>query len=71
MGLGESVQRGRISSTVTGTIATNLAPLCRRHHRAKTATVWKYERLADGSYWWQGPHGQSALVTRSGALTLP
>ena len=28
----------------------NLAPLCRRHHRAKTFTGWTYERARDGTY---------------------
>lgn len=33
----------------------NLAPLCRRHHRAKTSPRWRYERLPDGSYRWHAP----------------
>jgi len=41
-----------------------LAPLCRRHHRAKTAGRWGYRREPDGSYTWQGPHGLSFTVTR-------
>ena len=28
----------------------NLAPLCRRHHRAKTFTGWTYQRARDGTY---------------------
>ena len=28
----------------------NLAPLCRRHHRAKTTGRWQYRRLPDGTY---------------------
>ena len=28
----------------------NLAPLCRRHHRAKTFTSWHYERARDGTH---------------------
>ncbi len=33
----------------------NLAPLCRRHHRAKTSGRWTYQRLPDGTYTWTGP----------------
>ena len=35
----------------------NLAPLCRRHHRAKTTGRWRYRRQPDGTYQWTGPHG--------------
>jgi hypothetical protein len=48
----------------------NLAPLCRRHHRAKTAGRWRYERHADGSFLWRGPNGTAYAVTRDGTLTL-
>jgi hypothetical protein len=37
----------------------NLAPLCRRHHRAKTHTAWRYRRLPDGSYRWTSPTGRT------------
>ena len=40
----------------------NLAPLCRRHHRAKTHTTWTYLRRADGSYRWTSPTGRSYVV---------
>ena len=33
----------------------NLAPLCRRHHRAKTRRRWRYRREPDGTYTWTGP----------------
>ena len=33
----------------------NLAPLCRRHHRAKTTGRWRYHRQPDGTYQWTGP----------------
>ncbi len=39
----------------------NLAPLCRRHHRAKTFAPFGYRRLDDGSYEWTLPTG--AIVT--------
>ena len=35
----------------------NLAPLCRRHHRAKTFGAFTYRRLRDGSYEWTLPTG--------------
>ena len=48
----------------------NLAPLCRRHHRAKTAGRWRYRRSRDSTYLWQGPHGRTHLVTPTGTLEL-
>jgi HNH endonuclease len=44
----------------------NLAPLCRRHHRAKTKRRWRYRRLPDGGYLWAGPQQREYLVDRSG-----
>ena len=35
-----------------------LAPLCRRHHRAKTFGEFSYRRLPDGSYEWMLPSGR-------------
>ncbi len=57
------------------TTAANLAPLCRRHHNAKTHAGWAYVRRDDGSYAWTSPTGHRwtilpvsraplALVTR-------
>ncbi|WP_460716156.1 HNH endonuclease signature motif containing protein [Nocardioides dilutus] len=40
----------------------NLAPLCRRHHRAKTFRGWSYTRDPDGSYSWTSPHGRRFVV---------
>ena len=40
----------------------NLAPLCRRHHRAKTHSNWRYRRRDDGSYRWTSPTGRSYVV---------
>lgn len=42
----------------------NLAPLCRRHHRAKTHGGFTYRRLPDGSYRWTLPSGLSRIVVR-------
>ena len=33
--------------------------LCRRHHRLKTFTPWRYQRNADGSITWTSPSGQT------------
>ncbi|MCW2737033.1 HNH endonuclease signature motif containing protein [Nocardioides sp.] len=40
----------------------NLAPLCRRHHRAKTFAAFSYRRLSDGSYEWTLPSGTRVLT---------
>ncbi len=40
----------------------HLAPLCRRHHRLKTFTRWRYHRLPDGSYQWTDPQGHRSDV---------
>lgn len=41
------------------TSASALACLCRRHHRLKTFTGWRYERLAaTGDYEWTSPSGE-------------
>lgn len=53
------------------TTPARLAPLCRRHHRAKTSGRWRYERLDPGTYLWTGPAGVTALVTPHGTLTVP
>jgi hypothetical protein len=49
----------------------NLAPLCRRHHRAKARRRWRYQRDPDGSYLWTGPHGRQYRVTHDGTEALP
>ena len=41
----------------------NLAPLCRRHHRAKTFGRWRYRREPDGTYTWTAPDGREHTVT--------
>lgn len=61
------------------TCTCSLAPLCRRHHRAKTHadnhvgnayTWWNYESLADGNYLWRGPKGSVLLRTNSGTYDV-
>ncbi|GAA5119940.1 hypothetical protein GCM10023339_34540 [Alloalcanivorax gelatiniphagus] len=49
----------------------SLAPLCRRHHWAKTAKGWAYERTEPGTYLWTGPAGLSVLVTPLGTVGIP
>ncbi|WP_166136777.1 HNH endonuclease signature motif containing protein [Nocardioides ochotonae] len=39
------------------TCSCNLAPLCRRHHRAKTHTAWTYDTTDASTYLWRSPHG--------------
>ena len=39
------------------TSSSNLAPLCRRHHRLKTHTAWTYRRTGPASFLWTSPHG--------------
>ncbi len=41
------------------TSPANLAPLCRRHHRAKTHHGWRYSRAPDGRYVWTSPRGHT------------
>jgi len=48
------------------TAPSKLAPLCRRHHRAKTARHWHYHRDRDGTYTWHGPNSMSYRVTLQG-----
>jgi hypothetical protein len=50
----------------------NLACLCRRHHRAKTAGVWRYQRAPNVTgYLWHSPYGAAYLVTPTDTITLP
>ncbi|NYE37041.1 hypothetical protein F4692_002174 [Nocardioides cavernae] len=39
------------------TSTSNLAPLCRTHHRLKTHSSWHYDTTAPGTYDWTSPHG--------------
>ncbi len=40
----------------------NLACICRRHHRAKTAGRWRYRRTPNGDYAWTSPRGTTYLT---------
>ena len=43
------------------TSPSNLAPLCRTHHRIKTHTTWDYKRLDGGTT--PGPHPPATSTT--------
>lgn len=45
------------------TRASNLAPLRRRIHRAKTAGRWRLRQPRSGTFWWQSPTGSEYRVT--------
>ncbi|WP_030482855.1 HNH endonuclease signature motif containing protein [Nocardioides aequoreus] len=49
---------------------SNLAPLCRRHHRAKTHAGWTYVRRRDGTYEWSSPQGQTYTVVPTSRAPL-
>jgi hypothetical protein len=44
------------------TSAENLAPLCRRHHRAKHHAGWTLAHQPDGTYHWTSPTGHHYTV---------
>jgi len=55
------------------TSAHNMAPLCRRHHRAKTHSDWTYEHTPGappGHYTWTSPTGLKITVDPHGTHTL-
>ncbi|MQW75670.1 DUF222 domain-containing protein [Nocardioides sp. dk4132] len=51
------------------TCSCNLAPLCRRHHRAKTHTGWTYDKTDAATYLWRSPHGLH-LIKDAGTTRL-
>ncbi|CUR56212.1 putative HNH endonuclease [metagenome] len=56
----------RPDNTGGRTCTCNLAPLCRRHHRLKTHTRWRYRALNPGNYLWTSPHGHTYHVDHTG-----
>jgi hypothetical protein len=52
------------------TCPCNLVPLCRRHHRAKTHSRWRYEVLKPGTYQWTSPNGFTWQVDHRGTHPL-
>ena len=52
------------------TSTANIAPLCRRHHRAKTHGRWRYRFLRPGHYLWTSPTGLSYYRDGTGTVDL-
>ncbi|KRA85621.1 hypothetical protein ASD84_24570 [Nocardioides sp. Root682] len=52
------------------TCPCNLVALCRRHHRAKTFSRWRYVIVLPGFYLWTSPHGRHFLVGPDGTRAL-
>ncbi len=50
------------------TCTCQLAPLCRRHHRAKTLGRWSYTAVSPASYLWTSPHGHHFVVDHTGTM---
>ena len=48
------------------TVTSNLAALCRRHHRLKTHTTWRYRMTSNGVFEWTSPHGHRFRRDRTG-----
>ncbi|AIY17357.2 hypothetical protein KR76_12400 [Pimelobacter simplex] len=48
------------------TCPCNLVPLCRRHHRAKTHSQWRYQVTTIGTYVWRSPSGFRFEVSHRG-----
>ncbi|KAB2809313.1 hypothetical protein F9L07_19935 [Pimelobacter simplex] len=48
------------------TCPCNLVPLCRRHHRAKTHSTWRYQVTTIGTYVWRSPSGFHFEVSHRG-----
>ncbi len=53
------------------TSSTNTAPLCRRHHRAKTHSPFDYEVLDRGTYLWTTPNGLRLIRDHRGTSSVP
>jgi hypothetical protein len=53
------------------TRTSNLAPLCRLHHRMKTFTAWRYHQGLPGLYYWTSPVGDTYIVDRDGTEARP
>ncbi|GAA3651497.1 hypothetical protein GCM10022237_09160 [Nocardioides ginsengisoli] len=52
------------------TCPCNLVPLCRRHHRAKTHSEWRYEVTMPGTYQWTSLNGFGWQVDHRGTHPL-
>jgi hypothetical protein len=52
------------------TTTSNLACLCRSHHRLKTHTAWHYHMVAPGVFEWTSPHGHHYRRDRTGTTPI-
>jgi hypothetical protein len=52
------------------TCPCQLVPLCRRHHRAKTFSRWRYVIIQPGHYLWISPHNRHFHVGPEGTRAL-
>ena len=52
------------------TCSCNQAPLCRRHHRAKTTGGWTYVTIEPGTYLWRSPLGYQYLRDHTGTIDV-
>ncbi|TGN62705.1 HNH endonuclease [Nocardioides eburneiflavus] len=52
------------------TTTSNLACLCRFHHRLKTHSPWRYEMTAPGVFEWTSPHGHRYRRDHTGTTDL-
>jgi hypothetical protein len=52
------------------TTTSNLACLCRFHHRLKTHSAWRYEMVAPGVFEWTSPHGHRYRRDHTGTTNL-
>jgi hypothetical protein len=52
------------------TCTCNLAALCRRHHRLKTHSAWRYTVVDPGTYVWTSPYGYHYLRDTTGTLDV-
>ncbi len=52
------------------TTTSNLAALCRYHHRLKTFTPWRYRMVEPGVFEWTSPHGHRYRRGRTGTTPV-
>jgi hypothetical protein len=52
------------------TTTSNLACLCRFHHRLKTHSAWRYEMTAPGVFEWTSPHGHRYRRDHTGTTDM-
>jgi hypothetical protein len=52
------------------TATSNLAALCRFHHRLKTHTAWRYRMTSNGVFEWTSPHGHRFRRDHTGTTPI-